>query len=744
MYSGETTPTDTSLLLPETARELDNFEAEMNRYLRGELSPERWRGFRLAHGIYGQRQPDVQMIRVKIPSGALTGRQLRRLADLSKEFSTGVCHLTTRQDVQFHFVRLSDVPTVMRRLAAVGLTTREACGNSVRNVTACPLTGFIAEELFDVQPYSLATYAYLVRNPFCQQMSRKFKIAFSSCPEDCAATAIHDIGLLGRVLEEDGRSRYGFRVLVGGGLGSTPFTAQLLDDFVPLEDLLPTLKAILEVFTDHGNRRSKMKARLKFVVHKMGIETFRGAVAAAKRDLAPSEREEASLRRYVPLRFDPIVTGHLEGRPALAEIRSAQTRSAATAFTPSGSDGDEDFERWLSCSVRPHQDPERAVVTILFPLGDMEAGRLRTLSRIVTAFGEDHARVARDQNLVLPSALRSDLRALYDALLSAGAAEVGVGTALDVTACPGADTCGLGITSSKGLTRVLRETLAPLASNGGLEDLRGITIKISGCPNSCGQHHIANIGFHGVVKTVAGRQVPAYQLHLGGRIGCGEARIGKALDKIPARNIPGVVSALLTLYRDARGAGESFADFVARLPGEKLSATLKSFVEALPPEEDLTVDWGQEEPFSTDDMGKGECAGAGTDVAVGPFDNYRGEILQASLFMDRGQWVDAVANLNRSQYTLARILLESLGKHPDSDYETTCEIRAQIIDRGHSSERWNDFHREIGFLLRTRRPDPDAVRRAHRLSLDLLEESKGTLAILEQKKSLAVSADVAG
>ena len=743
------------VLTPEAAREIDNFESETGRFLRGELSPERYRGFRLAHGIYGQRQPDVQMIRVKIPTGALTGDQLYRLADISQEFSTGIAHLTTRQDVQFHYVRLDRVSQVMRQLADVGLTTREACGNSVRNVTACPLSGFLAEELFNVQPYALATYAFLVRNPFCQQMARKFKIAFSACPEDCAATAIHDIGAVGRVIapgsDPAGReeTRYGFKVLVGGGLGSTPFTAQILSEFVSVGDLLPTIKAILKVFSDLGNRKNKMKARLKFVVHRLGIEEFRSRVTAALAELTEVEWQEAALPSYVPERFARLVEEHLAGSPQAGAIRSAPSlfsgRSAGEAPLPSlgGLAEDPEYLRWRSFSVRLHQDPDRAVVTVLCPLGDIEAPRLRALSRLVATYAEDHVRVARDQNLVLPSVKRSDVRALYEGLREAGLAEAGVGTALDVTACPGADTCGLGITSSKGLTRALRAELASLAGNGGLEALRGVTIKISGCPNSCGQHHIANIGLHGVVKTIAGKQIPAYQLHLGGRVGHGEARIGQTLEKLPARHVPRVVSALLRLFQAERSQGESFPDFASRISPERLRALFKPFVTELSAEERLAIDWGQEVPFTTDDIGIGECAGAGTDAAIGPFDNYQAEVFQARLFMEKRQWVDAAANLSRSLYTLARVLLERVGKSPESDYEITCEIRAQVIDRGYASDLWNEARREIDALLRTRRPDPVLVLESHERCLLLLEEARKTIAILDASKT-AAPAEVPG
>ena len=725
----------------EAANEIESIEAEIHRFHRGELSAERFRAFRLGHGIYGQRQPGVQMVRVKIPSGILNGRQLHRLADISEEFSTGVSHLTTRQDLQFHYVPLERVGHLLRLLAEVGLTTREACANSVRNITACPLAGVIAEELFNVQPYSLAAFAYLVRNPFCQQMARKFKIAFSACPEDCAATAIHDIGLLGRVAEEDGRLRYGFKVVVGGGLGSTPFVAQPLEEFIPLEDLLPTLKGILKVFNDLGNRRNKMKARLKFVIHKIGIDRFRDAVTEAKNALSTPEREEASLHQYVPQRFAELVADHLAGRPGSPAVRPAQSLAAGCRLRLQDVE-DAAFVRWRSCSVRAHQDPRRLVVTVLFPLGDLDAPRLRALAGLVTTFSEDEARLAREQNLVLPCVRREDLPDVYTALASLGMAEAGAGTALDVTACPGADTCAIGITSSKGLTRALRDELGPLCNNGGLEDLRGVTIKISGCPNSCGQHHIANIGLHGVAKQVDGKTVPAYQLHLGGRADAGNARIGKAMDKIPARRVPGLVKALLEQYRSDRIAGESFSRFVDRVSPDKLFSLMKPLIEEQSTSESLVMDWGQSSPFSTDEIGAGECAGAGTDRARDPFDNVRAELLQASLFIDLGQWEDALANMNRSQYTLAQILLESLGKRPDSDYECTCELRAQVIDRGYARETWNEIHREIDDLLRSRHPDPPILRRLHGRCLDLVEESKSTLALLERKRQSTSSLDV--
>ena len=460
----------------ETAAEINNFEGEVKRFLAGELADERFRAFRLAYGVYGQRQAGVQMIRVKIPSGAANGRQLHRMAEISERFGNGKSHLTTRQDIQFHYVQLEEVTDLMRALAAVGLSTREACGNSVRNVTACPLSGFIAEEQFDVRPYSMATFEYLIRNAFCQQLARKFKIAFSSCPEDCMATAIHDIGALGRIVREGRRARYGFKVVVGGGLGATPFTAQVLEEFVPVEEFLPLVKSIIKVASGHCNRTKKMKARLKFVVHRLGIEEFRKLVAKERASMTRKEIEETDLRRYVPEEFAPVLAWHLSGRPPV-------DKAPGPVPEPEQADADPEFERWSSLSVRAHKDPDRAVVTVVVPLGELDAPVLHALADLTTEYSEDHARIAIDQNVVLPNVKRTDLRALHDGLRECGLDEVGAGTALDITSCPGTDTCNLGIASSKGLTRAIRSSILPGVASGngnGFDGLKGLTIKISG------------------------------------------------------------------------------------------------------------------------------------------------------------------------------------------------------------------------------------------------------------------------
>lgn len=715
-------------LTPDIESEIRNFSAETDRFRKGELGPERFRAFRLAFGVYGQRQPGVQMVRIRIPAGMVTGGQLAAIADIAEEFANGVAHLTTRQDVQLYHIPLARVPDLFRSLAHAGLTTREACGNSVRNITACPLAGVAADELFDVRPYALATEAFLLRNPGNQQLARKFKIGFSACPEDCAATAIHDIGAVGRVVTEGGRARHGFRILVGGGLGAAPFAAETLSEFVPVGELLSVVKAVITASALHASRRNKARARLKFVVHREGIAWFRDQVAAIRAEFSSGEREEAELFPYVPETLRPIHAAHAAG-----------TLPRPTRVPPVGGPGTEGIPGgWLRRNVRSHRDPARAIVTVKYPLGDIPARDLRKLGGLAVRFSRDAARLSIGQALILAEVDRSDLARLHAELAGIGAADPVAGTALDITSCPGASTCSLAITASKGLAVAIRAEL----SGENPETLAGVAIKVSGCPNSCGQHHVADIGFHGVVRRVGGRQLPAYQLHVGGRIGNGTVRIGKASRKIPAKGAPAAVKALLALHRSEGATDEVLSDFLYRLPEERLDAALAPFSEPDAGDESAFVDWGESVPYVAE-VAAGECAGAGTDASADRLFPAQDEVRQAGAFISHGQWVDALATLGRSRFTLARILLAAAGKRTETDYETLWTYRTEVIDRGHAGERWNDFHAAASKLLARRDPDPGAVRRLYGEAALLLEEAIGVLKTLSDLAARQ-TADVTG
>ncbi len=703
-------------------REIEAFEEEMRRFLSGEVPTDRFRAYRLGHGVYGQRQRGVQMVRVKLPGGSLDAARLRCLAGIAESHADGRLHLTTRQDVQFHNVLLERVPALMRALAASGMTTREACGNSVRNVTACPEAGFLAAEAYDVQPYARAATEFLLRNPFAQQLARKFKMAFSACPEDCAATAIHDIGLLGRAVEQNGSPGPAFRVVVGGGLGSTPFTAQTLWETVPAEDLLVRLKAILKVFAAHGNRKNRVRARLKFVVHRLGIAAFRDLVEETLEALTAVERDEAVLADFVRPEDREQVAAHMSGRDLGCAIER-EIPDLSEPFHPG------DLRRWVRSNVRAHRDPGRLIVTVTVPLGDLEAPQALALAAIVERQGGGRLRAAVSQNLILPDVPRVGIESLHSALAEHGLAEPASGRATDVTSCPGTDTCNLGITSSKGLARAVRERLARIeASEPDL--LENVPIKISGCPNACAQHHVAAIGFHGVAKRTKSGVIPAYQLHLGGMVGPGTARIGEALEKIPARRVPAAVEALLMAYREGRHAGEAFADFAIRQPRHRLREILLPFTEVTEDAGEERLDWGDDTPFGLEARGAGECAGAAEAPDLGPLDPCRGQWERAGRLMEREQWGDALADLDRSRYALARAMLGAAGRTPESDYEVLCEFAAHVVDRGLMGDAWLEAHEAAGVLLRTRKPDPEGVRRLHRQVAVILEEGVSALALL--------------
>ncbi len=715
-------------LTPGIESEIRNFEAELARFRRGELGPERFRAFRLAFGVYGQRQPGVQMVRVRIPAGIVTGGQLAALARIAEEYADGKLHLTTRQDVQLYHILLERVGDLFRDLARAGLTTREACGNSVRNITACPLAGAAGDELFDVRPYALATEAFLLRNPANQQLARKFKISFSACPEDCAATAIHDIGLVGRIVTERGRARAGFRVLAGGGLGAVPLAAETLDEFVPAEDLLATVKAVIAAAALHGNRRNKARARLKFVVHREGIAWFRARVGEIREGFSADERAEADLARHVPEAFRPVRAAHAAGR-----------FPAAVRVPPVGGPGTEGIPAdWLSRNVRPHRDPARVIVTVKYPLGDIPAADARRLGELAVRFSRDAARLTIGQALVLTDVDRAALSRLHAALSGINAADAAAGTALDVTSCPGAASCSLAITASKGLAGAIRTGL----SGEDPQDLDGVSIKVSGCPNSCGQHHVADIGFHGIVRRVGGRQLPAYQLHVGGRIGNGTARIGRTGPRIPAKNAPAAVRTLFALHRSEGAVGETLSDFLHRLDGDRLAAALAPLAEPREGDDTAFVDWGESAPYAAE-VATGECAGAGADASADRLGPVADEARQAAAFIGNGQWADAAATLGRFRFSLARVVLEALGKRTETDYETLWTYRTEVIDRGHAGERWNDFHAAARKLLARREPDPEAVRQLHGEAGLLLAEARvvlGTLLAAAARRT----ADVAG
>jgi sulfite reductase beta subunit-like hemoprotein len=576
-------------LVSEIEAEIDNFEREARAFLEGQGLGEGFRPFRLQHGIYGQRHAGQQMVRVKIPHGSLTADQLDVLADVGDRFTLRrLGHITTRQDIQFHFVQLADVPTIMWMLAGAGLTTREACGNTVRNVTADPVSGLCTDTVFDVTPHAEAVARHCLRHPVTQKLPRKFKIAFSACPHDHGLIPIHDLGAMAVVRLQDGEERRGFRVSVGGGLGAAPRVAEVLDEFVPEEELVRTVEAVLRVFDRLGERRNRNRARIKFLVARLGIEEFRRLVREELQAMPPAE---SGFYRSPDFAFEEKPT-------------HPPATSGAAARAPA-----EGFEAWRATNAMPQRQEGYYLAYVTLPLGDLTVEQMRALAGVARRYTGGRIRTAAGQNMVLRWVHEVDLPALHADLVAAGLGEAGAGTLSDVMACPGTDTCGLGITSSKGLTRTLRETI--LNGDGLYADplVRQIRIKISGCPNSCGHHHIADIGFYGCAVHSNGRLVPAFHLLVGGR-GSGEGVIGQPVMKIAARRIPEALACLISHYLEHRRVGEPFAEYVRRVSVSHVREVLADFREMPAFTEDpmAFVDWGASKLFSLDERGEGECA----------------------------------------------------------------------------------------------------------------------------------------
>jgi sulfite reductase beta subunit-like hemoprotein len=566
-------------------REIDTFDQFVQEFFAGRVNLDDFKRFRLQHGVYGQRQENVQMLRVKIPWGGLTAGQLERLADVADKTPRRVGHVTTRQNMQFHFVPLADAPALMRSLAEVGLTTREACGNTVRNVTVGHCAGICPKEPFDPTPYADAVARFLLRNPMNQNLPRKFKIAFSGCGDDQGLAPIHDIGARAVIRTADGRSVRGFTILLGGGLGPAPRLAEPLEEFTPAADLLPTVAAIERVFDRHGNRDNRNMARLKFVVKSLGIEAVRTLIF----------RERDGLRLTMAGKF-PGVDPWEERAPA------PRPRNGAPRPT-----GDPTYHRWHTTNVLPQKQAGYAAVHVRLVRGDATPEQLRALARAAREFGDGAVRSTNQQNFVLRWIPDDALPALYALLAESGLVLPGAERLVDVTACPGADTCQLGITSSRGLALAVAEMIE--AEVGDLADEGGIRIKISGCPNSCGQHHIANIGFYGGAKKFHGEQAPTYQMLVGGSLSPVNPRSGTPVARIPAKHIPAAVRTLLELYRHERTDGELFNAVVDRVGVERVKGVLAPWTE-LPPSAaapDKYLDWGGDQSFKIE-TGTGECA----------------------------------------------------------------------------------------------------------------------------------------
>jgi sulfite reductase (NADPH) hemoprotein beta-component len=593
--------------------DIDEFVDTLERFERGELTPDQWRAFRLVRGTYGQRQTgDVQMLRVKIPQGILTARQLEALADVGERYSRGFGHITTRQNVQFHFVKLHDVEPAMRHLANAGLTTREACGNSVRNITACQFAGVAADEVFDVTPYAEAMTRYLLRHRLSSSLPRKFKIAFEGCADDHAIVGMHDIGF--RAIERSHKStrQLGFRVVVGGGTSIMCKSAAELFDFLPANDILNVAEAIIRVFHKHGDYKHKQRNRMKFMMKDMGWvrwkDEFDQALAAVRAEGGTGLPFDAD---NPPVEQAPDWES-LPGPSVLETVaRAVGSKVKGPGIMPYVRPMfpvmNLDYSRWLQTNVRPQKQAGYVIVATTVPLGDLTSEQMRLIGDLSGAYSDATVRVSADQNLLFRWVRQSDVAELYRRLSAAGLGLAGADGIADVTSCPGAESCKLAVTQSRGLGRLLGDFLRDRRDLVNLApDLK---IKISGCPNGCGRHHVAGIGFQGSVRKLDGRAVPQYFVLIGGGPTNTGVEFGRLAAKIPARRLAETVERLLRLYRSDRLPAEQPVDFFRRVTVERVKEVIGD-LERLTPADALPedfIDLAENTEFSPE-IQEGECS----------------------------------------------------------------------------------------------------------------------------------------
>jgi sulfite reductase (ferredoxin) len=676
---------------PHIVEEIETFEAEADRVLAGDLSTDIFKPFRLQYGIYGQRQPGVQMFRIKIPFGGLTANQVRRVAELADRFATGVGHVTTRQDIQLHFVELKHVPEMMRLLAAVGLTTREACANTVRNVTACHLAGVCQGEVFDVTPYAKTVAYHLLRNPLNQSLPRKFKIALSGCRQDCALTPIHDIGLLA-AKRADGT--IGFRMVAGGGLGSTPRMAQVLREFTPMEELLPSIEAVIKVFDTLGNRKNRNKARMKFVIEKLGFEEFkrRWEAAYAAMGYAVPTHEPIKLLEYAdtpPLLMPTKAPGSANGNGNSGGNGHGLAQGALNGHETA-------FQAWKRTNVVPQRQAGFATAAIKLPMGDLTADQMWVVADLAERYSNGNIRTTINQNMVIRWIPESRLEEFHGELVAHSLGDPGAELVEDIIACPGTDTCGLGITSSKGMARALAEVFP---AGQVPEDLRDVSVKISGCHNSCAQHHIATIGLHGVGKRLGVHTAPHYELHLGGHVD-GTPKIGQLAVKLPAKSVPAAVRHLVDVYRRDRTTGESLQSFIGRVGKHVLKDELIPYTFVPPYEQDPTYyyDWEGEAEFVLEDLGPGECAGGALEMIDDRMLEADQELYQAKLLVEKHQYALSVNKSYRAVLAAAKGLLVTEGLDPATDAETFQEFDQRLASKGVVPANYANLGAQVGDL----------------------------------------------
>ena len=622
----------TELENPVVEREIIELERKIREFRQGKMPEEKFRSLRLARGVYGQRQPGVQMVRIKLPFGKVTFSQILKIADISDEYASKNLHLTTRQDIQIHFVSLDKTPELWAKLAEDDMTLREACGNTVRNVTASPAAGIDPDEPFDVSSYARNTFEYFVRNPVCAEMGRKFKIAFSSSVKDTAFSYGNDFGFIPKIKIVDGEEKRGFKVMMGGGLGAQPMLAYKIFDFMPEDEVIPFVEAGIRVFDRYGERTNRNKARFKYLIQGKGLEEVLR--------LIEEEKTAVKNKTYV---FD--------------REKITQPESPSEPVEPVTPADPEAYNLWRKTNVFEQKQKGYFGVYVKVQTGDIPTDKARKMVDGVRRHIADDIRITQDQNLLFKYAREESLPAIFNLLSELGFARPGHNSTADVTTCPGTDTCNLGISNSTEMARVLEQYIYEFHADFVTEtDLK---IKISGCMNSCGQHGLAHIGFHGASSKVGGKVIPAAQVMLGGgTVGDGVGRVADRITKVPTKRVLQVVDYVLQDFKLNRLTDESFHTYYDRQTKDYFYQLLKPVADTSNLTDDEYVDWGHEGTFATA-IGVGECAGVVIDLVATLLVDAEEKLDWAREALDRQQYADSIYHsYNTFLWTAKALLLD--------------------------------------------------------------------------------------
>ncbi len=682
----------------EVIDDLSLYKEELERFLKGELSPDRFKPFRVTRGIYAQRGQTTYMVRIKVPAGGLTPLQMTRIAELSERYGNGIPHVTTRQDMQIHWVKIEDTLRVMEGLLEVGLTPRGGGGNTVRNITACADSGVCTREVFDVSPYAIALTEYFLKHPKALTLPRKYKIAFSGCSDDCSLATVNDLGFIAAKKVIDGQEVRGFRVYVAGGMGAYSRVADLLEDFISAEDVLLVAEAVMNLFDKHGNRRNKHKARLRFVMDRFGFDEFKRIYKEEVEALRLAGKDKLSLRET---RLRECV-GCVDLHKWIKDVDIPG------------------FDEWFRSNVVPQKQDGFFYAKIRLPFGDITADRLKGLADIVRDFGEGSIRTSHDQNIVIRWLNKDELPLVYSRLNSVGLATSGAGGISDVVSCPGAATCNLGICLSKNMASALSKELED--SGLPLERLKGVDIKISGCPNSCGQHPIGAIGLHGAARRGNGRMAPHYEVLIGGRIEEGRTRLGTPLGFVPAKNIPYLVKEILSLYVTEGRDGEDFYEFLDKAGKGRIEDLIHTYshLPRYKENRDFYIDWGAKEEFSLAGLGPGECGAGVFDMIETDINDARINLQRAIEAFERGN--DPSEYLYKGLVLASKALLITQGIEPVNDLEAFRAFEDRFIDKGLVPEIFRGLQKK-GAQFLSGLLDSDGIKEG----LRFLEDMIGTI-----------------